>query len=47
LDCSGVNEILDETTEQKQCKNKTAEDYSCPFESADGRRCVKSCLSIN
>ena len=45
-ECTGDNAIIDQTADHKVCRDKTHEGYSCPFESADGRRCVKSCSSI-
>jgi len=39
-ECSGDNEIIDETTDQIECRNKADKGYSCELESSDGRRCV-------
>jgi len=41
---SGDNEIIDETTNLIECKNKANQGKMCYLKTSDGRRCVETCL---
>ena len=43
--CTGDTLIIDETKYPMICASTTGE-YTCSLKSSDGKRCVKSCLSI-